>query len=89
VAVTPTTAQVLYNTLHFEEKNMMILDMRSRKDYHDGHLRNSINLGLDMINDEFFTKFKQESVNDLCNGSVSKIEAFKNRKRKFIYIIPS
>ena len=43
--------------------------MRSRKDYHDSHLRNSINLGLDMVNDEFFTKFKQDSVDALVGGN--------------------
>mgnify|MGYP006122788349 CR=1 FL=1 len=75
--------------MQFEEKNIMILDMRSRKDYHDGHLRNSINIGLDVVNDEFFTKFKQESVNSLVNNNENKIEAFKNRKRKYVYIIPS
>ena len=39
--------------------------MRSRKDYHDAHLRNSINIGLDVVNDEFFTKFKADAVNEL------------------------
>ena len=67
----------------------MILDMRSRKDYHDGHLRNSINLGLDVINDDFFTNFKQEAISSLVSGNKNKIEDFKNRKRKFVYIIPS
>jgi hypothetical protein len=68
---------------------MLILDMRSRKDYHDAHLRNSINIGLDVVNDEFFTKFKADAVNELVKGNENKIDAFKNRKRKFIYLIPS
>jgi len=63
--------------------------MRSRKDYHDAHLRNSINIGLDVVNDEFFTKFKADAVNELVKGNENKIDAFKNRKRKFIYLIPS
>ena len=63
--------------------------MRSRKDYHDAHLRNSINIGLDVVNDEFFTKFKADAVNELVQGNENKIDAFKNRKRKFIYLIPS
>jgi hypothetical protein len=68
---------------------MMVLDMRSRKDYHYQHLAHSINIPLDGVDDEFFTKFKPEKLDALTNNNAEKANAFKNRKRKFIFIIAS
>jgi rhodanese-related sulfurtransferase len=68
---------------------MIYLDMRSRSEYHNSHLKNSINVAIDLVNDNFFTKFKPSDMDEIIGDNKEKKELFKNRKRKFIYIIPS
>lgn len=45
---------------------MLVLDMRSRIDYHNAHLKGSINIPVDQVDDSFFVKFKEENLTELC-----------------------
>lgn len=69
----------------------MVIDLRSRLNFHRCHLMNSINLPLDCCSEEFFQqwdtgkKFISETNSVIKNEKKKKM--FKLRKRYFIYVI--
>lgn len=91
------TASVLqlYNLkMHTQEtpgSEVLVFDLRSRKNYHNCHLLNSINFPLDCCHHAFFETWdKQKELSDKNSEIIKnkkKRELFNRRKRHYIFII--
>ena len=69
---------------------MLVFDMRTRYNYYQCHLENSISLPLDLCHeDEFFIKWDPLKISTEIIQNKEKKKAFDDRKRRFIYIIAS
>lgn len=65
----------------------LIFDTRSKYQYHLSHIPHSINLPLDLCNDDFFLNWNDGSKVHIKNAYKRKL--FESRKRAYVYIICS
>jgi hypothetical protein len=64
-----------------------VIDLRSRNNYHQAHIKDSISLPLDLCDEDFFINWDPAKVQGTILKNKIKVNAFKDRKRKFIYLI--
>jgi hypothetical protein len=81
-----TSASLIYNNLQSLGK-MLTFDLRSRMNYHQAHLKDSISFPIDLCDEEFFMKWDVQRIQNDILKNKEKIALFKNRKRLFINII--
>lgn len=58
-----------------EDKSAIILDVRTEQEYNEGHIRNSINIPLDKLNDSVFSLQKKEAIVIVCRSGKRSKEA--------------
>mmetsp|Transcript_41967 Transcript_41967/g.30798 ORF Transcript_41967/g.30798 Transcript_41967/m.30798 type:complete len:151 (+) Transcript_41967:22-474(+) len=87
LCVQVTSALNLFNALQFSTNPSLIFDLRPRLPYHMCHLKESINLPLDICDESFFLNWNPERILKEFISNKKKQQAFQNRKRKFIYIV--
>lgn len=58
-----------------EDKYAIILDVRTEQEYNEGHIRNSINIPLDKLNDSVFSLQKKEAIVIVCRSGKRSKEA--------------
>lgn len=58
-----------------EDKSVIILDVRTEQEYNEGHIRNSINIPLDKLNDSVFSLQKKEAIVIVCRSGKRSKEA--------------
>lgn len=58
-----------------EDKSAIILDVRTEQEYNEGHIRNSINISLDKLNDSVFSLQKKEAIVIVCRSGKRSKEA--------------
>jgi hypothetical protein len=66
---------------------MLVFDMRSRYNFHQCHIKDSISFPIDLCNEEFFIKWDTADILKHIIKNKVKQEIFKDRKRLFVYII--
>ena len=68
---------------------MLVFDLRSRLNFHYGHVIDSLSFPLDLCDENFFINWDPEVVTSKIIKNKEKVNLFKQRKRLFIYIIAS
>ena len=68
---------------------MLVFDLRSRLNFHYGHVLDSLSFPLDLCDEKFFINWDPEHVVGKLLKNKEKVGLFKNRKRLFINIIAS
>ena len=58
-----------------EDKSAIRLDVRTEQEYNEGHIRNSINIPLDKLNDSVFSLQKKEAIVIVCRSGKRSKEA--------------
>lgn len=58
-----------------EDKSAIILDVRTEQEYNKGHIRNSVNIPLDKLNDSVFFLQKEEPIVIVCRSGKRSKEA--------------
>lgn len=58
-----------------EDKSAIILDVRTEQEYNEGHIRNTINIPLDKLNDSVFSLQKKEAIVIVCRSGKRSKEA--------------
>lgn len=66
---------------------MLTFDMRSRMNYHQAHLKDSISFPIDLCDEEFFIRWDVNYIQNHILKNKEKQGLFRNRKRLFINII--
>ena len=75
----------MYNH-HQHLGKMLIFDLRSRWNFHQAHLKDSISFPLDLCDENFFINWDPKYIEGIIKNA-EKNALFKNRKRLFVYII--
>lgn len=65
----------------------LILDTRSRMNYHQAHLKDSISFPLDLCDEQFFISWDSSYIQNHILKNKEKQNLFKNRKRMYINIV--
>ena len=78
----------MYNNMQCLGK-VLILDLRSRLNYHYSHIIHSLNFPIDLCDENFFIEWNSESICKKIIKNKEKVNLLKSRKRLFIYIIAS
>lgn len=68
---------------------MLVFDLRSRLNFHYGHVVDSLSFPLDLCDENFFINWDPENVINKLIRNKEKINLFKNRKRLFVHIVAS
>lgn len=66
---------------------MLTFDLRSRMNYHQAHLKDSLSFPIDLCDEEFFTKWDVNWIEKEIIKNKEKHLLFRSRKRLFINII--
>lgn len=81
-----TSAQNIYNNTQHLGK-MLIFDLRSRMNYHDVHLKDSISFPIDLCDEDFFIRWDPNYIQSNIIKNKEKLSLFKSRKRLYVQII--
>ncbi|CDW90752.1 dual specificity catalytic domain containing protein [Stylonychia lemnae] len=81
-----TSSQLMFNNQQSIGK-MLTFDLRSRMNYHQAHLKDSISFPIDLCDEEFFIKWDVNYIQNHILKNKEKKDLFRNRKRLFINII--
>lgn len=68
---------------------MLVFDLRSRSNFHCGHIIDSLSFPLDLCDENFFINWDPEFVASQVLKNKEKLNLFKNRKRLFVHLIAS
>lgn len=84
-----TNAQQIINQQQNLAGKILVLDTRSRLQYHISHFENSISFPIDYCTDDFFINWNAKYVLDKILKNKTKKELFDKRKRMYVFIIAS
>ena len=66
---------------------MLTFDMRTRFNYHQAHIFDSISFPVDLCAEEFFVNWETKHIESEIIKNKEKLQLFKNRRRLFISVI--
>jgi hypothetical protein len=79
---------MMYNNIQHLGR-VLVFDLRSRLNFHYGHVADSLSFPLDLCDEKFFVNWDPEHVTSKLIKNKEKVNLFKSRKRLFVYIIAS
>eukprot|EP00347_Sterkiella_histriomuscorum_P011202 403373359 len=82
-----TSSQNMFNHQQGSNGKMLTFDMRSRMNYHQAHLKDSISFPIDLCDEEFFIRWDVNYIQNHILKNKEKQSLFRNRKRLFVNII--